>query len=54
MAIQKITRHISKLVSQYQNNALLRPITPVEVEQEVMEFPKGKSLGPDGFITDFF
>jgi hypothetical protein len=53
-AIQKITRHIPKLVTQEQNEALMRPITQDEVDKEVKDMPSGKSPGPDGFTTDFF
>jgi hypothetical protein len=42
-AISKITHHTPKLVSLEQNKTLLRPITLTELEQAIMEMPKGKS-----------
>jgi hypothetical protein len=51
---QKITRHIPSLVTQEQNEALMRPITQEEVDHAVKEMPSGKAPGPDGFTTDFF
>jgi hypothetical protein len=53
-AIQKITRHIPMLVTQEQNEALMRPITQEEVDKAVKDMPSGKLPGPDGFTTDFF
>jgi hypothetical protein len=53
-AISKITINIPKLVSPYQNDALLRPTTLEEVGKVVMEMPKEKSPGPNCFIADFF
>jgi hypothetical protein len=32
----------------------MRKITMDEVEQAIMEIPKGKSPGQDGFTTNFF
>jgi exonuclease III len=53
-AIQKVTRHIPKLITPDQNSALLRPITQSEVDLAVKNMPPGKAPGPDGFTTDFF
>jgi hypothetical protein len=52
--IKKITRHIPSLVTQEQNEALMRPITQEEVDHVVKEIPPGKAPGPDDFTTDFF
>jgi hypothetical protein len=52
-AIQKITKHIPKLITSEQNRALIRPITQSEVDSAVKEMPPGKAPGPDGFTTDF-
>jgi exonuclease III len=53
-AIQKVTRHIPKLINSEQNIALIRPITQSEVDSAVKDMPPGKAPGPDGFTTDFF
>jgi exonuclease III len=53
-AIQKVTRHIPRLVNSDQNRALLRPITQTEVDFAALNMPPGKAPGPDGFTTDFF
>ena len=52
--IQRFTRHISSLVTLEQNIALTWPITQEEVDQAIKAMPQGKSLGLDGFTTDFF
>jgi hypothetical protein len=48
-----IKRVISNLVSMAHNHRLMRKMTMEEVEQTILEMPKGKVLGPDGFMTDF-
>jgi hypothetical protein len=53
-AIQKVTRHIPKLINSEQNIALIRPITQSEVDSAVKDMPPGKVPGPDGFTKDFF
>jgi hypothetical protein len=53
-SINKIVKHIPKLVTKEKNATLMREISLEEVEQEIMEIPKGKSPGPDGFTTEFF
>jgi len=52
--IQKVTRHIPRLVNSDQNRALLRPITQTEVDFAALNMPPGKAPGPNGFTTDFF
>jgi hypothetical protein len=53
-AISQITRHVPTLVTQEQNEALLRPFTIEEVDQALQDTPKCKAPGPDGFTSDFF
>jgi hypothetical protein len=53
-AIQKVTRHIPKLINSEQNIALIRPITQSEVDSAVKDMPPGKAPSPDGFTMDFF
>lgn len=54
MAIRKITRHIPNLITQEQNEALMRPITMEEVDLAMQETSDGKTPGPDGFTSHFF
>ena len=53
-AIEQITQHIPRLVSEEQNEALLRPTTQEEVNDAMQQNPVGKAPGPDGFTADFF
>jgi exonuclease III len=53
-AIEKVTRHIPRIINTDHNSALLRPITQTEVDHAVENMPPGKAPGPDGFTTDFF
>jgi exonuclease III len=53
-AINKVTQNIPLLVTQEQNDALLRPFTLEEVDQAMQDTPKCKAPGPDGFTSDFF
>jgi len=53
-AINKITWDILKPISLEQNEALMRPISIEEVDQEMKQMPAGKASGPDGFTIDFF
>ena len=53
-AITRITRCIPTLVTQEQNDALLRPFTIEEVYQALQDTPKSKDPGPEGFTSDFF
>jgi hypothetical protein len=52
--IQRITRHIPKLVTEDQNISLCKPIAKEEIDQVVQEMPNGKAPGPDGFTVEFF
>jgi len=51
---EKIKKHIPLLVTQENNEALIRPITQEEVYHAVKEIPPWKVLGLDGFTTNFF
>jgi exonuclease III len=53
-AINQITKCVPALVTQEQNEALLRPFTIEEVDQALLDTPKCKAPGPDGFTSDFF
>jgi ATP phosphoribosyltransferase len=53
-AIQRITRHIPRLVTEEQNINLNKPITKEEIDQVVQEMPNGKAPSPDGFTMEFF
>jgi hypothetical protein len=53
-AIQRITWHIPRLVTEEQNINLNKPITKEEIDKVVQEMPNGKAPGPDGFTVDFF
>lgn len=45
---------IHPLVFEEMNNQLMSPISMEEVEKVVFQMKKGKSLGPNGFLDDFF
>jgi hypothetical protein len=53
-AIQRITQHIPRLVTEEQNINLNKPIAKEEIDQVVQEMPNGKAPGPDGFTVEFF
>eukprot|EP00253_Pinus_taeda_P029073 PITA_29073 len=53
-AIGKITSNIPKLVTEEQNELLMRPIQPREVDEAMAQMKEGKAPGPDGFTTTFF
>jgi hypothetical protein len=52
--IAKLTQHVPTLVTREQNLALLHPISIEEVDQALLDTPKCKAPGPDGFTSDFF
>jgi hypothetical protein len=53
-AIQMITQHIPRLVTNEQNINLNKPIAKEEIGQVVQEMPNGKAPGSDGFTMEFF
>jgi hypothetical protein len=53
-AIQRITQHIPRLVTEEQNTFLNKSIATEEVDQALQEMPSGKAPGPDGFTVEFF
>eukprot|EP00253_Pinus_taeda_P036183 PITA_36183 len=53
-AIESITRHIPRLITEEQNTLLLKPISLQEVETAVNSLKAGKAPGPDGFTSNFF
>ena len=53
-AINQVLQHIPSIISQEQNFSLTQDISPTEVEEAVMVMNPRKSLGLDGFTTDFF
>eukprot|EP00253_Pinus_taeda_P028735 PITA_28735 len=52
--IEKITSNIPKLVTEEQNELLMRPVQPQEVDEAMAQLKEGKAPGPDGFTTTFF
>ena len=53
-AIDKITRHIPRLITEDHNTLLLKLISLQEVESAVNLLKAGKAPGPDGFTANFF
>eukprot|EP00253_Pinus_taeda_P009198 PITA_09198 len=53
-AIESITRHIPRLITEEQNTLLLKPISLQEVETAANSLKAGKAPGPDGFTSNFF
>jgi hypothetical protein len=45
-AIQRIIKHIPKLVTEEKNVGLSKPISKEEIDQVVQEMPNGKAPGP--------
>ena len=52
--IDQITRLIPSLVSDEQNDLMMKPITLYEVEEVVFQMKEGTAPGPDGFTVNFF
>eukprot|EP00253_Pinus_taeda_P011292 PITA_11292 len=53
-AIKEICSAISRLVTDDQNNALMRAANLEEIEEIVKSMKKGTAPGPDGFTIEFF
>jgi hypothetical protein len=53
-SIQRIIRHISKLVTEEHNVSMCKPIEKEEVNQVVQEMLIGKAPCPNGFTEEFF
>jgi len=53
-AIRKITSNIPKIITEEQNDLLMRPIHPQEVDEAMTQLKEGKAPGLDGFTTTFF
>jgi len=52
--IDKIIRHIHRLITEDHNTLLLKPISLQEVETVVNQLKAGKAPGPDRFTSNFF
>jgi len=52
--IERITKHIPKLVTREDNHNLNRPVSEEEVSEVIKEIQSGKAPSPDGFNVDFF
>ena len=52
--IAQITRLIPPSVTRENNEMLVKPVTLQEVEEAVNQMALGKSLGSDGFTSNFF
>ena len=52
--MEEVLRHVSSLVTQERRDLLLRPFQIGELEKYVKQMKDDKSLGPDGFTTNFF
>eukprot|EP00253_Pinus_taeda_P013020 PITA_13020 len=53
-AIKAVTQHIPKLITEDQNQNLLKQVTMQEVEEAMAQLKDGKAPGPDGFTANFF
>jgi hypothetical protein len=53
-AIQEISMHIPKLITPDENHFLMGLTSLKEVERPFMDMKIGKSLGPNGFTSNFF
>eukprot|EP00253_Pinus_taeda_P028889 PITA_28889 len=52
--IDRITQNVPKLITEEQNELLLRPILTQEVDTAMSQLKEGKAAGPYGFTTTFF
>ena len=52
--MREILEDIPSLVTQEQNEILVRPIDMEELEEAVKKLKKDKALSLDGFTTNFF
>ena len=52
--IEQVTRLVPRLVTGENNEMLNKPIGMQEVEEAVNQMALGRSLGPDGFTSNFF
>lgn len=53
-AIKSVTQHIPKIITEDQNQNLLKQVTMQEVEEAMAQLKDGKAPGPDGFTSNFF
>jgi len=53
-SIDKVLRHIPKLITEEHNILLLKPTSLQEIENVVHQLKAGKALGPYGFSSNFF
>lgn len=52
--LNSIIHHISRLINQEQNKALMRLISLMEVEEIVKNMPLNKAPSLEGFTIDFY
>jgi len=53
-AIRSVTQHIPKIITEDQNQNLLKQVSMQEVEEAMAQLKDGKAPGPDGFTSNFF
>eukprot|EP00253_Pinus_taeda_P009835 PITA_09835 len=53
-AIKAVTQHVPKIITEDQNQNLLKQVTMQEVEEALTQLKDGKAPGPDGFTANFF
>eukprot|EP00253_Pinus_taeda_P005215 PITA_05215 len=53
-AIKAFTKHVPKIITEDQNQNLLKQVTMQEVDEAMAQLKDGKAPGPDGFTGNFF
>eukprot|EP00253_Pinus_taeda_P027103 PITA_27103 len=53
-AIRSVTQHIPKIITEDQNQNLLKQVSMQEVEEAMAQLKDGKAPGRDGFTSNFF
>eukprot|EP00253_Pinus_taeda_P006641 PITA_06641 len=54
VAIKSVTQHVPKIITDDQNQNLLKQVTMQDVEEAMAQLKDGKAPGPDGFTSNFF